>query len=319
MRKLIPLVLLALPLMLILMVGCGDDETTTITQYDTVTVTLTDTLIEPVPITVKGRVILAPTGIFKIRDPFATGTTDDPTGFAAADLSIDMYGTGPVQPEVDSVLLDDSLCEITHNYYWTYGDPWDYARYWDPTESMRYGSGDTATVEFYAHDMVATARVKLLDLIEDAVVMYEDEIPDTVATGEDITVVWASVPNADWYGVQVQYRHSGTGVTLWHYMYTYSEDTTYTFPGSETQYDGYATVRIASSTGPLRDDAEGNVVGDVVAGTIYSYTDPTAITVYVGTGDPFPPLAKGLPYSSEDTPDDAPVDGWDIIQAITSK
>ena len=320
MRKLVPLLLVALPLMLIFAVGCGDDETITITEYDTVTVTVTDTLIEPVPIIAKGSMRLLPVEGLRTSSPKASGTSDEPTGDAYPSFVADLYAAEPIEPQMDSALLDGSVCEFITQSYFTYGDPYAYVRYSNIADSLRYGSGDTVTIEFYAYGEVSTARVKLLDNVEDAVVMVDAVIPDTVDIDSSFTVVWNDVPNADWYGMQIQYRHGGTGEVVTHTSYEYTYDTTYTIPGAETQYDGYVRIYVVASTGPVRDAAAGNIIGDAVAGTIYSYTQSTLSLTYVGTGTPASsPPAKGIPGVSEEIPDDAPVDAWDIIDAITSR
>jgi hypothetical protein len=221
---------------------------------------------------------------------------------------------------MDSAFLDGSACDLITQSYWTYGDPWAQVRYSNRSDSLRYGSGDTVIIEFYAYGQVSTARVKVLDDVEDAVVMVEAVIPDTVAIDAGFTVVWNDVPNADWYGIQIEYRHGGTGQILYHYTYAYTYDTTYTIAGAETQYDGFLKVRVVSSTGPVRDAATGNITGGALTGTIYSYTEDAESLTYVGTGVPaIPPPAKGLPRVSEEIPDDAQFDSWDIIDAITSQ
>jgi hypothetical protein len=324
MRKLIPLMLVALPLMLLLAIGCGDDTTTTITEYDTVTVTdtlaVTDTLIEPVPIVAKGSVRLLPLAGLRTSGPKASVVSDEPTGDAYPNFVADLYGAEPIEPYMDSAFIDGSLCDFITQYYWTYGDPYAYVRYSNRADNLRYGSGDTATIEFYAYGEVSTAEVKLLDAVEDMVVLVDAVIPDTVDIGSSLTAVWNDVPNADWYGLQIEYKHGGTGTVVSHYTYDYTYDTTYTIPGAETSYDGYFRVRIVSSTGPVRDAMEGNITGGAVTGTIYSHTESTLSLTYVGTGTPaIPPPAKGLPGVSEEIADDDSGDAWDIIDAITSR
>lgn len=303
MRKLIPLLLVALPLMLIVAIGCGDDETTTITQYDTVTVT--DTLIEPVPILANGYALLVAT---------------EPSEEVHPVFLVNLYGTEPIQPIVDSVIVADSACEVNITAYGTYGDPYALASYRNIGDTLRFVSGDTIDFSFYAYDMVSTGQVTLLDNVADTAVLVDAVIPDTVDIDSSFTVVWNDVPNADWYGMQIQYRHGGTGEVVTHTSYEYTYDTTYTIPGAETQYDGYVRIYVVASTGPVHDAAAGNIIGDAVAGTIYSYTKSIKSVTYVGTGTPaIPPPAKGLPGVSEEIPDDAPVDAWDIIDAITSR
>ena len=77
---------------------------------------------------------------------------------------------------------------------------------------------------------------------------------------------------------------------------------------------------VVSTTGPVSDAAMGNITGEGVTGTIYSYSQAVLSVTYVGTGTPvIPPPAKGLPVVSEDILTDPPVDSRDIIDAITSR
>ena len=175
MRKLIPLLLVALPLMLIIAIGCGDDETTTITEFDTVTVTITDTLtqIEPVPILAKGYALLVPS---------------DPVENIYPAFHVNLYGTEPVWPVIDSIIVGDSACEINTTAYWTYGDLYAWAEYDNPGDTQRYVSGDAIDFSFYAYDAVSTGQVTLLDNDADAAVPVDAATPDTVDIGSGFTV-----------------------------------------------------------------------------------------------------------------------------------
>ena len=315
MKRIVPLCALVL-CALIIGLGCGDDKTTTITEYDTVTVF--DTV--PMPMLAKGFARLMPVSGLRISGQKIGFSTATPSEKIYPSCHVDFYGTEPIRPEISSVIIADSVCvvELCPNALWS--TPYSYADYSNLGDTMRFTSGDTIDFVINSYYTVSTGQVTLLDYVDDRVDMVDAVTPDTVWIDSSLTVLWNIVPNAEWYGVAVQYTHGASGVVSTYTEYDYTMGTTYTIPGSEILYDGHIHIYVVPTTGPVPHATAGNITGGAVVGTIYSYALSTMSFVYVGTGSPvIPPLAKGLPGVSEETPDDPPVDGWDIIEAITSR
>ena len=131
MRKIVPLCAVML-CALVIGLGCGDDETTTITEYDTLiqTITQTDTVIDSVlPAVVASGVISPWDGCF-----FETS----------------MYYPTSHKPIPDSVTVDDSLCNLYQaaNYFAPeYGDFYYRAEYFSP--QLMVQPGDSAVINYY--------------------------------------------------------------------------------------------------------------------------------------------------------------------------
>jgi len=124
---------------------------------------------------------------------------------------------------------------------------------------------------------------------------------------------WTHVENAEWYGIELNYRidTSGMGDYIYHDVYTYTYDTTYVV--SDTIL-GYPTDRIyiyaLPTTGPDPESGFGNWEGDFAAGKLYS------VSYYAYARLEYenePGMAKVIVDNEIEVPDKSP---HDIIKAI---
>lgn len=274
MRKIIPLCALML-CALIIGLGCGDDETTTITQYDTLiqTITLTDTVVDSL-----------------LPAVMATGTITPWDGFFFVSS---MYYPTSARPVPDSVTVADSLCNL-----WRFGqmappgyeDIYYNAEYFSP--QLMVQPGDSAVINYYFDGQLSTAKVKTLDPWFENPVFDTLAIPDTIELDSSLTLVWSKCTPADWYRLRVEWypdpvlRAAPEEI---YYLFTY--DTTYTIAGNLNSDYGQYYFQVMALTGPAPDNADGNITGGIVRGTIFSYTDIDYINVRVGGDPPIPPQA----------------------------
>ena len=191
---------------------------------------------------------------------------------------------------IDSVVVGDSLAQNDDDNYWyVYGDGnYDYVWYNNNADSTRYYSGDTCDITFYKNGTSTTCSVKLLDEDDDEIAYILPIHNDTISLGTSLSILWNSVPNADWYGVRIQYYKDSAGTYSSSDRRYYSQtDTTISIPASTNIYNGYYNIYVVSVTGPGEGDPP-NINGAGLKGEIHSETDSQYRRVYVGTGDPTP-------------------------------
>ena len=265
MRRLVPLTIIML-CALVIGLGCGDDETTTITEYDTViqTVTVTDSFTD----TVSSPAVV--TRAF-------CGITD------VFDFWAEIYQTTSRVVIVDSVFAYDAACDLM--LLREFDHMWGQFYYVSNVGSQPAAAGDIAGIEIYAEGTVSTAEVTLLD-IDDTVDFVVEETSDSVGVDDPADVAWQSMEHADWYGIVVKRYLAVDMWDFWDYFYLYSEDTTVTIPGDLAIDDGEFIVSVIPVTGPSPGDQEENVTGGLVGGSIHSYAGEAVTVVKIGFGMP---------------------------------
>lgn len=201
---------------------------------------------------------------------------------------------------IDSVIAFDSTCEIRSDSYWyVYGDN-NYQWLWfeNSDDTLRYQSGDTATIDFYFNGTMSSINVKLLNYYDDYPQTILPVPNDTLSLGSTINCVWNSVDGADWYGVRARYRKDSAGTQVYTYNYHSLEDTTLSIPGSMNIYNGYYDIYIIAVSGPGENDPI-NLNANGLLGEIHSYTTyDTNLRTYLGTGDPTP-VSGGINAGAE--------------------
>ncbi len=282
MRKLVPLTIAMLSV-LVIWLGCGDDETTTITQYDTLiqTVTVTDSFTD----TVSSPLVVT-------RAFAGIGETFE--------LSAWVHQTTQRVIVLDSVFAADSVCRIDPIYdmlpRWarTY-----YLRYYD--NGPRFDPGDTAEIRFYAEGTLSTAHVKLLSMSIDPVII-EPATPNSVGVDDPIEMHWSPIEHADWYGIVVTRYLASDMFDFWDYFNYFSYDTTITIPADLIEEDGRLDFWLFAVTGPSPSDQEENVTGGLVGGSIFSQSGIGGFEVQIGAGRPAragKPVATPEPEAAE--------------------
>ena len=275
MKRLVPLCALML-CALVIGLGCGDDETTTITEYDTVTqvVTVIDSVLPAV---------------------VATGAISPWDGFF---FMSSMYYPTSARPAPDSVTVADSLCSLYEMHQMSppgYNDIYFSAEYMSPQYMVT--PGDSVVINYYFEGELSTAKVKTLDPWFENPEFDTFTVPDTVELDSAIELVWSKCTPADWYRIRVEwYPDLLLRAVPEEVYYLFTFDTTYTISGEYTADYGQYYFHITALTGPAPDNADGNITGGIVKGTILSYTDYDYINVRVGDqGEipPPPPAPKG--------------------------
>ena len=145
-----------------------------------------------------------------------------------------------------------------------------------------YASGDTAVFTIYGDNRYSTCRLVLLDYYDDmAYTITPDDNDTTLEYGESFTCVWTKVDNAEWYGLELNYRVDSSGSNKYIDIYTYTIDTTYNIADT---LDGYPVERVylyaLPTTGPDPINNESNWTGNLCGGKIYSYSDYASCDVY---------------------------------------
>ena len=266
MRRIIPLCA-AMLCALVIGLGCGDDETTTITQYDTLiqTVTVTDSFTD----TVSSPLVVT-------RAFAGIGETFGFWAFA--------HQTTQRVVSLDSVLAADSVCSI---------DPWfDEVPTWGQNYTLdyydagpRFAPGDTAEIRLYAEGTLSTAHVKLISLY-DHVLVIDAATPDSVGVDDPIEAHWNPMEHVDWYGVVVKRYLASDMFDFWDYFHYFSYDTTVTIPADLIDENGRLSILVFAVTGPSPSDQEENVTGGLVGGSIYSQSGTVGFSVKIGAGMP---------------------------------
>ncbi len=217
---------------------------------------------------------------------------------------IDGLAYGGAIPDIDSFAVGDSVSTyIFPTIWWGQSDPYFYMRWEeDETPPYKYASGDLATVTVWGDGGSSSASVVIMDWQADGSEMLVPSGSDTtVAPGLDMEFAWAKVDLAEWYGLELSCTHdTGTGEFHRNYFY-YTYDTVFTVPSS---IDGLPVVECwfaaQPTTGPDPESAIGNWEGDLVAGKMYSLSQPAIAIVY------FEAPTGGKPVALSRTPEWVP-------------
>ncbi len=270
MRRITFLIFVGLLGTAVLFGGCGDDETITNTVYVTDTLTITDTLLGTQLPHISGYVFV---------DPFLY-------------MYADIYSSGPLEPTIDSVIVADSQAIVG---LWTsisVIEPAGFAVY-DNVDDTRLVAGDTAEMRIYSGTSQSSASVKLLNFTEDSTVIIAPADGDSSNAGAAFTIIWESVPHADWYGLSLQYVWD---IDLLRYTQMFigsTPDTQFVIDGSMTLYNGSYDISVVPVSGPDPESTEGNMTGNAVIGTVYSLAGAAARQTIIGDGLSEAPLATG--------------------------
>lgn len=216
---------------------------------------------------------------------------------AIGDLELDdglyfwanIIGVDGKVPDVDSVRVAGELAETYTGF--NEGGPGVYVQYEEyeggPMKpASTYANGDLVLVEIFTPSGVSTCSEKVLDydLSRPVPIDWSYNYPyDTVDIGTELTVSWNTVEYADWYAVEAEYDYDSSGIQNETRSYFNTTGTTVTIPAASVGFNGRYYMRIRPITGPLPDDAQGNITGGVVRGVIGS-SSYRSFNIYVGTG-----------------------------------
>ncbi|MEW6411985.1 MAG: hypothetical protein AB1483_05860 [Candidatus Zixiibacteriota bacterium] len=276
--------------------GCGDDDCPSCpTNVDTLTVTDTVEVPQEFPAYVSAYLQL---------DPYAY-------------FNADILGNGGANPWADSFAVGETVVSyIDASYWWHEAEPYFWIE-WEEggTAPYMYESGDLAAVTIWGNDgMSSTASVVILDYDADASVIMVPSLYDTsVYYGNDMEFAWSRVENAEWYGVELNYRvdTSGTGQFRWYNVYTYTYDTTMIVQDTMM---GYPVDRVhiyaLPTTGPDPESYTGNWEGDYATGKLYSISYYAYAVVYFENEGP---TYKAAVDRSAEIPAKSP---GEIIEAV---
>ena len=196
-----------------------------------------------------------------------------------------IFGIDGTFPDIDSVRVDGRLAELEGALEEGVGQ---YVRYESPDNDNMHVSGEIVYIEIFTPGGKSECNIKALedDADEPELIMdYSPDWPyDTVAIGTDISFDWHPVTAADFYVVDIYYRWGpGDSTTD---SYEIITDTSFTLPGSASQYDGYYYFYIVAVAGPNPMVDDGNITGEVVKGMINS-SESEGFDLYIGDGDPY--------------------------------
>ena len=176
--------------------------------------------------------------------------------------------------EVDSVLFADSAAVIARNPSFVEGNDYTYGfSYYEPADSLRFHSGDTATIKIFKGHETATVHLKLLALPLDTVRIALPANHSSVPVGQSIVLHWARVAHADWYSVYLVYDTSTLFGAELRQTYDHAIDTTYIIPGTSHPQNGNYRIFIGAVTGPIP-GSDGNIQSETMTGSIYCWAIP---------------------------------------------
>lgn len=216
---------------------------------------------------------------------------------------------------IDSVIAGDSLCRNDNGDYWyIYGDGnYGYIEYENEADSQRYSSGDMYDITFYKDNSSTTTSMKLLNRQDDEPNFILPVDDDSISLGESLNIIWHTVPNADWYGMRIQYWKDSAGTYLFRRKYLSFTDTSYVIPASTNIYNGYYRIYIVAATGPGSGE-EPNINGLGLMGEIHSESYSNQIRIYVGNG-----IANPVGDFNDDDNVDLKTIGKEIIKQIRNQ
>lgn len=245
------------------------------------------------------RVILAALALISV----GLTCTGDPDPVSSPPVEYLVVGTVVLRPGIDllgsifpiygqpnaisAVTVADSACRIENLPVYVEGNSYGYGfAYYNLADSLRLGSGDTATIRFVLPEETIATRLKLLTVADDTIRMIAPAAGSIVPKGSPVNLTWHDVPHADWYSVYYIYDTSYVFGADLRQMYTYTTDTTFTVPATEHPDDGEYRFFVGAVAGPTP-GATGNVIGDRVTGSIYSWALPpvrSGLLVTIGSG-----------------------------------
>ena len=207
-----------------------------------------------------------------------------------------VYGLNSVLPEVDSIKVGDSLCEIKsiNSEYYTFS--YLEAQYSNPGDSDRFSAGDSVAVDIFFPSGSARGKIELLDAGEDMVENLTGQLPESIPVDGSFDITWSDSPEADWYIVTILLSPSNP-VYNSQYRYYYTTDTTYTIDGHPTSFDStYLSVYVAPIAGPLPDENRDCFDGNLVLGSLFSVAASTTIgAIWVQDTNPPPDAEITIP------------------------
>lgn len=265
---------------MLLAFGCGDDK------GSPNIVILTDTLIDT--ITVIDTVSMDTVIDTQVVSPanFVTGfTTIAPYLTFAADI----YPTASQLPTVDSAGVGDSI--VTPSFGLGFYNEIFANVVYDNSSDLRFSSGETIHIDFFAGNDTSSVDVVLLDFFIDTAKFIQPTPSLTLPLGTAITVEWNSVPFADWYVLFLMDYAAGSGKVDTALFLAFSDDTLEIL--GTAVHDGSMDIFLMSVTGPGPTSTGGNITGPVASGIIHSLTNWVSRRIFFGTGTPDP--TPGVP------------------------
>ncbi len=204
------------------------------------------------------------------------------------DFSISIYEAYPDNPLISGVIFDDSLCNIgLSSHHSVYGsDFYSIATYFNPADSERFFSGDTANIEIFSESDTFTVPLKLLRHPDDSIVTISPLNNDSIDVSTDFEVTWHQMPNADWYGLEVWFWYDSLGHNVNDNYYMSTQDTSILIPGEWHNKVGRYAFWIIGVTGPVPGTGDANLAYDNIRGFLYSCTYTTYLYVDIGDGLP---------------------------------
>lgn len=226
-----------------------------------------------------------------------------------------IHGYGAIPPNIDSVMVGDSLVDPDdwdYDYYWKYED-----NYWEiyfdedgDADSYMWENGDIATVKVWGEGGASTCMLKLLDDDTSWTEVVEPAYDDTIDIDEDFTVHWTPAKDADYYSVWLEFRTSYNGNSVWYYRYSYSLDTTFSvdasnFPDSLL----YMYVDVTPFNGPDPRTGKTNWTGGFLSGRLYSYGQEDYVRIQIRQPIAVGKVDPGLAAGEENRPEINWLDG----------
>ncbi|UCD94572.1 MAG: hypothetical protein JSU69_00540 [Candidatus Zixiibacteriota bacterium] len=200
-------------------------------------------------------------------------------------------------PDIDSVKLegnDVALIEMFGTVFVGYTFSGSYL-------SGNLTSGDSVRIDIFTPHGNSVCELPVLAYSQDVPIIIDWTMGypyDTVARNTDIEINWYHVVNAEWYAVSTAY-YFGLGPESSRHDRSYTTDTTFTIPASETSMNGYYSIRIYSVTGPTPDVEGGNIIGGYVKGVVNSSME-TGLPIIIGDGLGPPLSNRGADRSDPD-------------------
>jgi hypothetical protein len=256
MKRALTILLIVGVALVTLAVSCSDDDCATCPP-------------EPVPVYANGYVCLDP----------------------STELRISIVGDGSYTPSVDSVTVGDSVLTESNgnlNLYVGLGVSewvaWFRESFSEPADIM-FASGDTAVISVYGDGHRSTARLRILDRVNDIVGNISPHFITLSPTDTMPTFFWRRVAPASFYAVVVSVGIDRQADLVERY-YLALLDTFLVVPGNWQPTDFETlVVQVWPVTGPRPNSTATNWVGDLCRGQILSTAEPRYAQIF-GTGGP---------------------------------
>jgi hypothetical protein len=199
-------------------------------------------------------------------------------------LSGDLFFYGQIScedammPDVDSVKLEENNVALTE-VFGTGLVGLSFSGFYPRGDLV---SGDTVRIDIFTPYGNSVCELPLLAYLKDEPFIIDWSMGDTVARNTDIEINWYQVVNAEWYAVSTTY-YFGLGPYEYRQNRSYTTDTTFTIPASETSMNGNYNIFVYAVTGSMPDVEGGNIAGNYVKGVINSVMG-TGFSIIVGDG-----------------------------------